>query len=470
MVSYVFDIETDGLLVEATKIHSLVMRDEDTGEVHSFTDSSEFGTFDYSSLAHGLEMLAKADRLVGHNIAAFDIPAIQKIVPGWKPKPGASIVDTLIISQLLFPDLRDLDIRAGRIPGQFFGRHSLEAWGHRIGHAKGSVTSGAIRKDGEKTKTKKSKEDFAVWTKEMQDYCEQDTLVQLHLWKYLGALPPGWKRPVPTVAYRLEVALAPILAEMHLNGVPLNVRALQRLYVDLSSRAAEISEGLVARIGKVWVKRGPIITPKQHDKPHLIKAQEAKGVTPGAPYQPIKQEDFNPSSLDQLARVLQARYGWKPTEFTDKGKVRLDGDTIKGVPVPAEFKAQLEEFVLLSDRLGQLGNGDGSLLKLERKGRVHTEYRTFGTDTGRASHVRPNLNIPKVGSPFGEEFRSAFEAPPGWLYVGSDLKGLELRMLGAEMAQFDGGAYVLSALKHDPHTDTKNLVGLSTRDEAKTFI
>ena len=63
----VFDIETDG--VEATKGWCIVAYDIDTEKVYSFGPDE---------LDAGVELLTKADKLVGHNIVNFDVPLVKK--------------------------------------------------------------------------------------------------------------------------------------------------------------------------------------------------------------------------------------------------------------------------------------------------------------------------------------------------------------------------------------------------------
>jgi DNA polymerase-1 len=86
---YVFDIETDGLLPELTTIHSLVLKDLDTGTKVSCSSAG----FPYS-IEHGVELLQEADLIVGHNVIKFDIPAIQKLFPQFKPT--GEVRDTLV--------------------------------------------------------------------------------------------------------------------------------------------------------------------------------------------------------------------------------------------------------------------------------------------------------------------------------------------------------------------------------------
>ena len=56
MKRYAFDCETDGLVHELTKVHSLVIEDVDTGEVYSCADQAG-----YDSIHTGLTILSQAD-------------------------------------------------------------------------------------------------------------------------------------------------------------------------------------------------------------------------------------------------------------------------------------------------------------------------------------------------------------------------------------------------------------------------
>ena len=62
----IFDIETNGFLSEATKIHSIVIKDIDTKQLYSYHGDK---------IGRGLYLLSGASLLVGHNILKFDIPS-----------------------------------------------------------------------------------------------------------------------------------------------------------------------------------------------------------------------------------------------------------------------------------------------------------------------------------------------------------------------------------------------------------
>jgi len=56
----------------------------------------------------------------------------------------------------------DKKLQVEGMPTKLYGRHSLESYGYRLGEYKGNF--------GETS-------DWKEWSKEMEDYCEQDTIV-----------------------------------------------------------------------------------------------------------------------------------------------------------------------------------------------------------------------------------------------------------------------------------------------------
>ena len=128
MLRFVFDCETNGLLHELDTVHSLVLRDIDSGDVTSCSDHDG-----YESIANGLYMLSKADLLVGHNVINFDFRALKKVYKSFKLKKNCKINDTLIVSRVLWPEMEPVDEQKfSYIPRKYKGKHSLGAWGERL--------------------------------------------------------------------------------------------------------------------------------------------------------------------------------------------------------------------------------------------------------------------------------------------------------------------------------------------------
>jgi hypothetical protein len=74
MSRYLADTETNGFLADVTKVHSLVLEDIDTGDVLSCADhkSDRPEALLYHPIETGLDYLANADLVVGHNWIKFD--------------------------------------------------------------------------------------------------------------------------------------------------------------------------------------------------------------------------------------------------------------------------------------------------------------------------------------------------------------------------------------------------------------
>jgi len=57
----------------------------------------------------GLDLLQKADLIVGHNFINFDMRGLAKVYPTFKIKENCDVHDTLIISRVLSPELEQVD-------------------------------------------------------------------------------------------------------------------------------------------------------------------------------------------------------------------------------------------------------------------------------------------------------------------------------------------------------------------------
>lgn len=428
-----FDIETDAL--DATVCHSLVIINVDTQEMISCADQEG-----YQTIAFGLEYMKGASLLVGHNIQGYDLPQIYNLY-GIAYK--AALHDTLIMSNLVWSDLKNNDFRwlekHPDFPRQMIGRHSLAAWGHRLGNYKGDFAYSVER--------------FAQWSLEMQEYCEQDCKLNLQLYNKILS-----KNPSPQ-SIKLEHDFASIIRQQERHGFPFDVPKAEKLLEILITRHAEL-EGELQGVFEPWEVREPFI-PKVNNK--------SRGYVKGEKTYKVKEIVFNPSSRDHIADRLQKLRGWVPTEFTEQGKPKVDDAVLSKLDYP-EAKL-LSEYLMIDKRVGQLATGNYGWLKMSKDGRIHGKVNTNGCTTGRCTHNKPNIaQTPSVGAPYGPECRELFYAPEGYRLVGADLSGLELRCLGAMLAKFDNGAYANEVVNGDIHTANMKAAGLPDRNSAKTFI
>jgi len=143
----------------------------------------------------------------------------------------------------------------------------------------------------------------------------------------------------------------------------------------------------------------------------------------------------------------------------------MDKTTLK------ETAELIKEYLMLQKRIAQI---ESWMDAVGSDGRVHGRVITNGAVTGRMTHSNPNMaQIPNAGSPYGPECRQCWTVEEGNVLVGADASGLELRMLAHYMKD---EAYVKTVTEGsskdgtDVHTVNQRAAGLSTRDQAKTFI
>ena len=396
----VFDIETDGLIRQGlTKIHCMVIQDLDTKEEHRF---------DPSNYKDGLQMLLTASELWGHNVVGYDIPAIQTLFPKWRPK--ALIRDTLILSRLLFTDILDRDFRTrpATMPANLYGRHSLEAWGHRLGVHKSEFG-------------KTLENDWSTYTTDMLEYNAQDVVVSVALVELFLPKLEQYADPID-----LEHRVAEIMSWQEAEGFPFDVRKAQQLESELRTELDKLAGQM--RDTFHWVP-GKEFTPKRSNK--------SQGYHKGAP----------------MTRAFQQHRGWEPTEFTSGGQPKIDESILKGLGT--EESLAFARILELQKHLGQLSEGKNAWLKnVTNEDKLHHSC-VLATNTGRMAHMRPNL----AQVPSAHEYRELFHAGPGRIVVGADASGLELRCLAHYLAPFDNGSFAEEVVNGDIHTHLASIYG-----------
>lgn len=420
----IFDIETNGLLDTVSTLHSLVLRDADTGQlVGSYTDAfrDPKAPGDYLPVAQGLALLAEAEEIIGHNVIKYDIPALQKLFPAWTYK--GRVTDTLVMARLWMSGdaLRAHDMEERKVQGRLIGAHSLEAWGYRVGVFKGDyakVAGGDV---------------WAHWSDQMQRYCEQDTEVTFHLLRRMEAagLDPR--------AVELEHRVATIISRQERRGFCFDSLSAEQLVGSLMAEKAALEDQLQKTFKPWWRAAGGLIPKRDNAK---------MGYTEGAPLTKVELHVFDPNSRRDFGDRLKALYGWEPKELTETGQPKIDEATLGTLAWP-EAKIAARYF-MVQKRLGQLSAGKEAWLSKVRNGRIHGNVNTNGAHTGRMTHSGPNLaQVPSVRAPWGKECRGLFCAGPGYVLVGMDAAAIELRNLAGYMAPYDGGAYAQIVLNSD---------------------
>ena len=438
MRDVVFDIESDGFLAEATKIHCISISESGDEPI----------CYGPTKIEEALRWMTGATSLIGHNIIRYDLPLLKKL-SGWIPPVGINIRDTFLLSRMAFPDIMKRDARRKRIPKECWGKYSLRAFGHRLGMHKGDHT------------------DFSVFSQEMEEYCNQDVRVTHHLWGRLR------DEELSESSVTMETLFAQLAFRMEQTGIGFDRGAALDLFKALDEKRTEILDALV---GLVPPKRIEMKTPEYWIDPvtdvHFNKKYDApshirKELVPG-PLR-VRETRFNPMSRPQVAEFLVTK-GWEPTARTPTGQVRIDEAILTQIPGIPEA-ALIADLYRTQKIFGMVAGDKKGWLLLENQGRIHPQIKTLGAYSGRTSCVDPNLQqVPSARLPFGEECRALFIADEGKLLVGCDAKSLEVRCFAHYMAKFDGGDFADVVLRGDIHQANADMMDCNRPTAKNTFF
>lgn len=196
----------------------------------------------------------------------------------------------------------------------------------------------------------------------------------------------------------IELPLLPVLTDMEMAGVLLDVDYLGEMSSKFSKRLLELEETLFKLVG----------------------------------------HSFNLRSTQQLSQVL-----FDELHFPTKGMKRTaSGHISTAVGALEQLAAQPDDLTQQQQQVLDIIFEQRQLEKLRstyidalpalvnpETGRVHTSFNQAGAVTGRMSSSNPNLqNIP-IRTELGREIRRAFIAPPGWVLLSADYSQVELRIL-----------------------------------------
>ena len=427
MKNIVFDIEADSL--EPTKIWCIAAVDPDSGETK---------TFGPTEIVNGLAFLTTAEKLIGHNIIGYDLPAIKKI-HNVDLTEGRAIVDTLVLSRLFNPTRE--------------GGHSLESWGYRIGLQKIDHT------------------EFGEYTPEMLNYCRNDAVLNAKMFNRLKTESRGFSRQ----SVVLEHDTLRIIAEQRERGFLLDLHAATLLEAKLTDRLKEVEREVQKTFRPKQIKT--ILLPNftktgALSKMGLIEGSTKKSRLTQEEYEEIatkrkavriEEVPFNLGSRKQIGEYL-IDFGWKPKRYTPTGQPIVDESTLSKIKDIPEAKL-IAEYLLLQKRIAQVKSWIESA---DEDDRVRGFVNPNGTITGRMTHNSPNMaQVPSISAPYGKECRACWSVAEGYKLVGIDASGLELRMLAHYMKDED---FKNEILHGDIHSANQRLAGLESRNQAKTFI
>lgn len=462
----VFDTEGVGLNTSATKLHNLCYTED--GKNFSYTTS-------YREM---VEWLSEPNVIwVGHYAIGHDMPAI-KVVLG-HDMSYQQFWDTLAGSWFLSPDR---------------GSHGLNAIGKEHGFKKVVVEEHQWAEGDPVLMKERVIEDvkinWAEFQRQSKRLCEiyGTTEVNEEILRFIRYL-----------SFKIDC-----LREQEASPLVVDLEKAQRHYDELEAIKQEKTEALAKVMPKVPVcsyRNKPKVMTKQDGSMsalaekwyQLLKEQHLPSTTEGTVTVIEGHEDGNPNSPSQVKEWLYS-LGWKPCTYKfDRNKatgeekkieqVRYSSpsDPRKGMLTDSVLKLKakeqgiehLEGLTVASHRMSIFKGFLESATPLKsnpRYGHVVAGAGGF-TNTLRLKHRAPIVNLPKVGSAWGEEIRGCIVAPEGHTVCGADVVSLEDMTKRHYMKPLDPN-YVeeMDVEGFDPHVRLLVVAGKITQEDYDFFV
>jgi DNA polymerase-1 len=304
----------------------------------------------------------KQQQLIAHN-ANYDILVLRR---HGLPVTGVGW-DTMIAEWLLDPSGRNLGLK-----GLAFSRLgvTMTEITDLIGKGKGQITMDVVP------------------IEQVAPYAAADAEVTLRLMD-LQARDLEEKQ-LSRLFHEVEIPLIPVLVDMEMAGVALDVDLLRQMSRELGERLTALQDQIYEWVG----------------------------------YR------FNLNSTQQLSDALFGKLALPATGLrkTASGHYSTAADVLESLRGRHPVIDLILEHRTLEKLRSTYVDALPQLIHPET-GRLHTDYNQTGTETGRISSSNPNLqNIP-IRTEEGRRIRKAFVAQPGWRLLAADYSQVELRIL-----------------------------------------
>lgn len=248
-------------------------------------------------------------------------------------------------------------------------------------------------------------------------------------WKLYKVLAPKITGNLKMV-WKLEQDVLSALCDMELTGAYIDQAALDILAKEIGdgkekakAKAFKIA-GEAFAINSVPTKQKLLFTPQtEGGKPRLVPNTKFKNVltSKGQEAQRAKEE-LNASHYSCSAEALEYYRG--KDDLVDALLEYQDLNKLMTTYVTPYAGGEVERET----------NGKKTVVQRESlliNGRVHTNFKAHGAETGRFSSSEPNLqNIPSSGE-YGKLVRNLFVAPPGHKLVVADYSQIEPRVMAS---------------------------------------
>jgi len=223
-------------------------------------------------------------------------------------------------------------------------------------------------------------------TYEKARYSAPHSFMALLLWRKLDEEMKRYN--LRKVFWNIEMPLVPVISDMELNGIKVDVNVLKRLGEEFDRKIAVLAEAMDYHSGY-------------------------KGI--------------NYNSPAQVSDILYNKLGIPPVRSTKKhGSPSVDARYLEPIKGQHPFISVYLAFKHLKTLKHSYVN---SLIRNMIDGRIYASFNQTRTRTSRLSSSGPNLQKIPVRTPDGRLIRTAFVAPEGHSLIKADWDQLELKML-----------------------------------------
>lgn len=421
---FVFDIEANGLLHQADRVHCGVVSDLKGKDVCKYRPHQ---------IKDLLAKLSEADVLIGHNIISYDLPLLEKL---YRFKFKGQVVDTLVMSRLQKPD-RPVPIHA-KNRAQAVKTHSLYTWGVRVGIDKPEY------------------EEWDKFDEEMLHRCSEDVRINVLTFHELlkEAKGQNWKN-----AQLLTFKLFDNLQKQEDYGWLVDEKYMQKSiallthWIDRIDRVVKpyLPLKVVVQETKAKGEYNFVRKPFKKDRSYASRVldwMDSVGLDPSQKpvVGPFTRIDFRLVSLDSNdeTKDFLLREGWQPETWNfkkdkkgkpvrdDSGNLIYTSPKLSGDDAFIGVNGKVGKFIArrvqCRHRRSQL---EGWLKLIRPDGRIAARVAGIAT-TGRMKHAGI-VNTPNAEAFFGKQMRRCFICKPGYKLVGCDADSCQNRMLAARV-------------------------------------
>ena len=247
--------------------------------------------------------------------------------------------------------------------------------------------------------------------------------------------------------YQLEQQVIRPIARMQKNGFWFDMEKGEKLRRQLAMRAFDLRHEFATKLDirlrhkhpdnpEKWLPRDP-------DNSFNLRIKDSGSIRLGTKL----YKGFNPGSAQQvIERFTDAGVVLRPNE---KGKLSLDQNLLAFL---ANSEPLIKAYLDMKEALTRESFAEKLMKAVSPDGRIHSNYRQMGTETGRMSCS--DINVQQI--PREKEFRELFKPTPGNRLIVADYSAMELRMA----AEISGEPKMIKAFKDgaDMHKATASLM------------